>query len=418
MAVRWTCGSRRSRFLASLPLAMLALAVLLLGSAGLGRAADDRAAISAHDYRMAGDASRVRVVVEFDREPELKWFLLRAPHRLVIDLPSADFRFAEDALQARGLVTDVLFGPIGEGRSRIILATDGPFSVENLDVLKNEQSEGYRLVTDLVAASEEAFERALADQAQTTGSTVAGGKSDRIAKPEAPGERRFTIVLDPGHGGIDGGAESAGGTVEKSITLDFALELKRELEKSSQFRVVMTRDDDKFLRLDERVRIARQNQADLLISIHADTIRLRGVRGATVYTLSERASDAEAAALAARENLADQLAGVVVEEESAEVADILADLIRRETHSFSIRFARSLIDEMTDKVELINNPLRSAGFRVLRAPDVPSVLVELGYLSNPKDEAQLLDPRWRMKAVTSIGAAVARFAAARGLAGR
>jgi N-acetylmuramoyl-L-alanine amidase len=95
-------------------------------------------------------------------------------------------------------ISDVLFGPIGEGRSRIILATDGPFSVENLDVLKNEQSEGYRLVTDLVAASEEAFERALADQAQTTGSTVAGGKSDRIAKPEAPGERRFTIVLDPG----------------------------------------------------------------------------------------------------------------------------------------------------------------------------------------------------------------------------
>jgi N-acetylmuramoyl-L-alanine amidase len=136
------------------------------------------------------------------------------------------------------------------------------------------------------------------------------------------------------------------------------------------------------------VRIARQHEADLFISIHADTIRLKGIRGATVYTVSDKASDEEAEALAIRENLSDQLAGMEIENEKQEVADILVDLIRRETHNFSIRFARSLVGEFSNTIGLINNPHRFAGFRVLKAPDVPSVLVELGYLSNPKDEEQ------------------------------
>ena len=176
---------------------------------------------------------------------------------------------------------------------------------------------------------------------------------------------------------------------------------------------MLTRERDDFLRLDERVRFAREHAADLFISIHADTIRLKGIRGATVYTVSDRASDAEAAALAQRENLADQLAGIEIEEENHEVADILVDLVRRETHSFSIRFARSLVGELSTSVELIKNPHRSAGFKVLRAPDVPSVLVELGYLSNAKDEAQLIDPDWRDKAAERISAAIALFAAER-----
>ena len=155
----------------------------------------------------------------------------------------------------------------------------------------------------------------------------------------------------------------------------------------------MTREKDEFLRLDDRVRIAREHEADLFISIHADTIRLKGIRGATVYTVSEKASDAEAQALADRENLSDQLAGIEIEEENHEVADILIDLIRRETHSFSMRFARSLVGELSTTVGLINNPHRFAGFKVLKAPDVPSVLLELGYLSNAKDEEQLQERR-------------------------
>ena len=158
------------------------------------------------------------------------------------------------------------------------------------------------------------------------------------------------------------------------------------------------------------MRIARQHEADLFISIHADTINRKGIRGATVYTVSDKASDAEAEATADRENLSDTLAGIDVKEENHEVADILVDLIRRETHTYSVRFARSLVDELSPAVELINNPHRSAGFKVLRAPDVPSVLVELGYLSNAKDEEQLRDPDWRDKAADRIAAAIDLFA--------
>ena len=172
----------------------------------------------------------------------------------------------------------------------------------------------------------------------------------------------------------------------------------------------MTRDTDEFLRLDERVRIARQHEADLFISIHADTISRKGIRGATVYTVSDKASDAEAQAIADRENLSDTLAGIEIKEENHEVADILVDLIRRETHTFSMRFARSLVGELSPTVELINNPHRSAGFKVLKAPDVPSVLVELGYLSNAKDEEQLRNPDWRDKAADRIATAIALFA--------
>ncbi|MFD2258970.1 N-acetylmuramoyl-L-alanine amidase family protein, partial [Chelativorans composti] len=230
-------------------------------------------------------------------------------------------------------------------------------------------------------------------------------------------DKRFTVAIDPGHGGIDGGARGHSGTQEKAITLAFALELRKALEESGKYRVVLTRDRDVFLRLDERVRIAREQGANLLISIHADAIRLKDFRGSTVYTLSEKASDAEAAATAARENLSDELAGIEAEEIRNDVADILADLMRRETHVFSIQFARTLVNEISDTVQLVNNPLRSAGFRVLRAHDVPSVLLELGYLSNAEDEKQLRDPEWRARAARGIVRAVDLFAEARARAG-
>jgi N-acetylmuramoyl-L-alanine amidase len=369
--------------------------------------------LKAKNYKLAGDETRVRIVMQLDREPDLKWFLLRGPHRLVIDLPETDFAIEPRELKPRGLVTGVRYGHLEEGRSRMILATKGPFAVERIDVLANEDVGGYRLVADLKAASNAEFETALAEQTQTTASTRSTEKDDRIVPPVKPAAKRFTVVIDPGHGGIDGGAEGLNGTVEKTITLAFALELKKKLVETGSSDVFLTREKDEFLRLDERVRIARQHGADIFISIHADTIRLKGIRGATVYTVSDKASDAEAAATAARENLSDELAGISTVESKEEVADILIDLIRRETHNFSLRFARSLVDELSAGVQLINNPHRFAGFRVLQAPDVPSVLVELGYLSNPQDEAQLRDPEWRGKAVDRIAAAIAALATSR-----
>ncbi|KUM28429.1 N-acetylmuramoyl-L-alanine amidase [Mesorhizobium loti] len=389
--------------------ALFLLAVLL----GLTAAARADGLLGATGYKMAGDATKMRIVMTFDREPDVKWFLLRGPNRLVVDLPRTRFALNAKDVKPRGLVRAVRFGDQGQG-SRLILTGKGPFAVDKLDVLKNDDGSGYRIAIDMSAASEREFDAALANQSLTTGSTVSADKGGRVGTGpvSAPGHR-FTVVVDPGHGGVDGGAESTGGTVEKNVTLAFATELRDKLAAVGKYDVYMTRENDVYLTLDDRVRIARQHEADLLISIHADTIAVKGLRGATVYTLSDKASDPEAQALADRENLSDQFAGMKIEDDNKEVTDILIDLIRRETHGFSMSFAHTLVGQLSTSVGLINNPQRSAGFKVLKAPDVPSVLVELGYLSNSKDEAQLLSADWRGKAAQSITNAVALFAAAK-----
>lgn len=391
--------------------------LLFFGLAWAALLPSQASALEAHDYKMAGDSVHMRVVINFDQEPEPRWFLLRSPHRLVIDLPKTAFAIDPKELKARGLVKNVRYGHINDKTSRLILEAKGPFVVDKVDIVQNEGSAGYRMVADISAASQRVFDEALAVQAQTTGSTETTPKSERLGLRTGRAGQRFTIVIDPGHGGIDGGAAGQSGTVEKDITLTFANELRDKLRADGRYNVFMTREKDEFLRLDDRVRIARQHEADLFISIHADTIRLKGIRGATVYTVSEKASDADAQALADRENLSDQLAGIEIEEENHEVADILVDLIKRETHSFSMRFARSLVGELSTTVGLINNPHRFAGFRVLKAPDVPSVLLELGYLSNAKDEQQLTSAEWRGKAAESISKAIEVFATSTGSAG-
>jgi N-acetylmuramoyl-L-alanine amidase len=390
--------------------------VLLIGLA-CAMLPSQASALEAHDYKMAGDATQMRVVINFDKEPEPRWFLLRSPYRLVIDLPKTSFAIDPKELKARGLIKNVRYGHINDKTSRLIIEAKGPFALDKVDIVQNEDSDGYRLMAEISSASQQAFDEALAEQAQTTGSTETTPKSERLGLRTGRAGQRFTIVIDPGHGGIDGGANGLSGTVEKDITLTFAKELRDRLRADGRYNVFMTREKDEFLRLDDRVRIAREHEADLFISIHADTIRLKGIRGATVYTVSEKASDAEAQALADRENLSDQLAGIEIEEENHEVADILVDLIKRETHSFSMRFARSLVGELSTTVGLINNPHRFAGFRVLKAPDVPSVLLELGYLSNAKDEQQLTSAEWRGKAAASISKAIEIFATSTGSAG-
>ena len=409
-----TANGNSGRLVASLMTSFLLVLAALFAAASVSSAAETGAPALARSFKMAGDASRVRLVLNFDREPLPNWFMLRAPHRLVIDLPATRMAIDPAETAPRGMVKDVRYGAMGEGASRLIISADGPFMVEGLDVIANESSDGFRLVADLVAASEAQFDSALAEQVATTGSTESTPKGDRVVKSGAEqAAKPFTVVIDPGHGGIDSGAEGVSGTQEKTITLAFALELKKKLEENSRLEVKVTRERDLFLRLDERVRIARQHEADLFISIHADTIKYKGIRGATVYTVSDKASDAESAALAARENLVDELAGMAVDDANHEVSDILMDLIRRETHSFSIRFARTLLGELSDRVEMIKNPHRFAGFKVLRAPDVPSVLLELGYLSNPEDEEQLKSVEWRAKAIGSVATAVELFAGAR-----
>lgn len=415
LSTRWRV--LRAAILLAASLMLVSLLPSGVSAQGSDSSTSTAAPLKVHEYLMAGDDSRMRILLHFDGKPEYSWFLLRSPHRLVLDLPEAEFEIDEDSVAGRGLVEDVRYGSMTEDQSRIIFSLKGPFSIEDMSVLENEEGKGYRLVLDLVSASQAEFDKAMLERMDAAAKAAAGSEAatDKAAESAkaADEDDRFTIAIDPGHGGIDGGARGASGIDEKMITLAFSLELKRILEEGDKYRVVMTRDRDVFLRLDERVRIAREGGADLLISIHADAIRLKNFRGSTVYTLSERASDAEAAATAARENLSDELAGLEAEEARNDVADILADLMRRETHSFSIQFARTLVGELKDTVQLVNNPMRSAGFRVLRAHDVPSVLLELGYLSNAQDEKLLRDAKWRERAAKDISRAIDLFATAR-----
>ncbi len=374
-------------------------------------AADDLAALT---YQAAGDELRTRVVINFDREPDVSTMLLDQPHRLAIDMPKAVFAFDKKSIEPRGLITDVRYGLIDDARSRLIFTIKGPFAVEQLNVIKNENSPGYRLVADFVASSDRKFAEALTTQNAITASTEAAPKGDRIATA-APNEvskapKPFTVVIDPGHGGIDSGAESASGILEKNVTLMFAQQLREQLSKLPGLRVEMTRNGDEFLRLTERVRIARQYEADLFVSLHADTINSGNIRGATVYTVSDKASDAESRAMADRENRSDAVAGITFDNETPEIADILMDLTRRETHTFSLSFAKTVVKSLKKDVNMINNPHRFAGFQVLRAPDVPSVLVEIGYLSNQEDERLMLDPVWRGHVAERLAAAVGEFA--------
>lgn len=370
---------------------------------------------SAINARFSGTLKETRIEIDFDKRPDVTPSLLASPYRLILDMPETLFALGGESVPEKGLIDSYRHGLMQAGRSRMILAMRGPFVLTGQRITASADGKRHTLSIDVKEASQEAFAAALSNQVLST-SAIAGGKGDRVGKPQA--DTAFTVVIDPGHGGIDGGATGVHGAVEKTVTLAFARELKERIGKLDGVRAFLTRDDDRFIALDERVRIARQLGASLFISIHADTIRDKYLRGATVYTLSDKASDEVAHAVAQQENLSDAIGGVEAKIEDQEVADILIDLTRRETMQFSVKFARSLVEAIKLKAKTINNPQRSAGFRVLKAPDVPSVLVELGYLSNPDDEKLVTDPAWRGGVLDEMVKAIGEYAAQQALVSR
>nr|WP_235772371.1 N-acetylmuramoyl-L-alanine amidase [Rhizobium alarense] len=365
----------------------------------------------AYSARIAGDDARTRIVIEFDRKPDIVVHYVANPFRILIDLPETAFALKPADLEARGLFTDIRFGAMAAGRSRIVLTATRPVAIVVADVQEEQGAESFRLVLDAAIVTEQDFAaRVEAQKWQQTAAT--GGTA--VAMLPAAGERAedgtFVVAVDAGHGGIDNGARGVETkTEEKHVTLAFARVLVGKLNALPGIKAVLTRDKDEFLSLPQRVQLARGAGADLFISIHADTLRQKDIRGATVYTISDRASDSLAAGLAERENLSDEIAGIPLQNEPAEVADILIDLTRRETQTFSINLARSVVATFEGQVKLINNPHRHAGFRVLQAPDVPSILLELGFLSNAEDEKLLLDPTWHERVSDLIGKAVDRY---------
>jgi len=221
-----------------------------------------------------------------------------------------------------------------------------------------------------------------------------------------------TVVIDPGHGGVDPGAISSNGVYEKAIVLATATEFARKLAATRRFRVVLTRSTDEFIPLRERVARARTWKADLFLSIHADALPNREMRGLSVFTQSSEASDREAAALAARENKADLVGGVNLSRQPREVGNILLDLARRQTNNSSIGLARTVVDQLAREVVLLDHPQRSADFAVLTAPDIPSALVELGCLSNPTEERLLRQRTYQQRLARGLVRSVEAFFAA------
>lgn len=368
----------------------------------------------ATDVRLGGDDQQTRFVVDLTHKVDLAVFTLADPYRVVVDLPQVSFRLPDNAGErGRGLIKAFRYGLVMKGGSRIVLDTTGPVKVNKAFVLGAAEGQPARLVLDLAATDREAFMRNIALEAHSPRASPHVQRTP--VPPRVARDSRPLIVIDPGHGGIDSGAKGLNGEDEKDIVLAFARKLREALEKDGKYRVAMTRNDDSFVALGDRVRFAREQQASLFISLHADSLpRSEGeAEGASVYTLSEHASDAEAARLAEKENKSDIIAGVDLSSEPNDVASILIDLAQRETKTFSVQFARLLVSELKPVARLHPRPLKSAGFVVLKAPDVPSVLVELGFLSTRGDLKNLNSPDWRGRAAKVMAEAVDDFFARR-----
>ncbi|MBZ8132234.1 N-acetylmuramoyl-L-alanine amidase [Afifella sp. IM 167] len=383
------------------------------------------ASTTVSQIRVVGDGARTRIMIDLSGEPTFHILKLDAPYRLVVDLPQTDFEAAAAQEAAAGLIADYRFGQIAPGKGRIVLDLTGPVKVEKSYILPAVGDQPGRLVLDLVPSERDAFLQDAASMtiraARGTEGEGADAEAATLASLDQPADaerRKPVVVVDAGHGGIDSGARSKDGVLEKDITLRFARALADALAEDGKTEPVLTRDSDVFLSLRERVEMAREQGAALFISIHADIVPQDYVRGATVYTLSEEASDILAAGLAARENRADILAGLALEDQPDEVANILFDLARRETRNLSMRFASSLVSDLGAAMTLNKKPRRGAAFRVLKAPDVPSVLLELGYLSNELDEKLLKSDEWQDRATHAIAQSVEEYLALPGVARR
>jgi N-acetylmuramoyl-L-alanine amidase len=390
-------------------LAVFGALVAGIALAAGGQAAPTMAAAEsfpvATDARLGGDENQTRFIMDLSRKIDLHVFTLADPYRVVVDIPQVTFRLPPKTGESgRGLIKAFRFGLVMAGGSRIVIDLVKPARVEKAFVVDSGDGAPARLVLELLASDRDSFLRKIVlDQ--------------RFRHAEAPplreqqsvsGDARPLIVLDPGHGGIDTGTKGPNGQMEKDIVLDVAKRLVEKIETAGKYRALLTRSDDTFVPLAERVRVAREAGAALFISIHADSLPRRegDAQGATVYTLSETATDPAAARLAEQENRADVIAGVDLKEQPDDVADILIDLAQRETKTFSVQFANKLVGTMKRSARMHKEPMKSAGFRVLRAPDVPSVLVELGYVSNKEDLQSLLSDSWREHTADSMATAI------------
>lgn len=383
-----------------------------LAAAGLAvQAAATKPAPLVFDTRIVGDENRTRFIADITNSPDAAVFTLADPYRIVVDMSEVGFQLPDDAgHRGRGLFTAFRYGLISPGKSRIVLDVAGPVQVDKSFVVPPAKDQPARLVIDVVPTTREAFLEANRAYRELLGAERAARRDRALVAPDEPSDDRPVVVLDPGHGGIDTGAKAGDGTLEKGITLAFAEVLGERLKETGRYNVLFTRTDDSFVSLGDQVAYARGHKADLFVSIHANSFRGRTIRGAIIYTVSDEASDKMAAEIAASENQVDVLAGIDIQgEDSDEVMDILLDLTRRETRNFGLVFARNLVQQLKTATPMFKVPHQQASFKVLEAPDVPSAMIELGFLSNPEDEKLLKSDDWRRKTADSVVEAIDDF---------
>lgn len=396
-------------------------------------------ALDIKTVRFGVHSDKIRMVIELNENTQFSAFMLpeikNKPYRLVIDMP--DFNWQAGTIQrpANTGVLDVRSGVLSQGTKRLVVDLDRPVKILNAFILPPSNNTPYRLVVDYTSINQDKFlttprnsfgkftpfnpgnNNVVSENEKSDAPVIPTRKPEAILpkslgtlqsqQPPASPLRKPLIVIDAGHGGEDPGAIGAEKQREKNVTLAAAKTLKNKLESTGRYRVHLTRDKDFFIKLGRRVSIAREKEADLFISLHADSIGKSEVSGASIYTLSNKASDAQTAKLAQRENQADLIAGVDLSHEDKDVANILIDLAMRDTMNQSKFFANSVVNSMKNHgVEILPHTHRFAGFAVLKAPDIPSVLLEMGFMSN-KNEARLLSSSaYQEKIATAVTSAI------------
>ena len=365
--------------------------------------------------RIGEHEDRTRLVIELSDPVNLRAFALANPDRVVIDMPEVSWRLgAPPRPTGFGAVQSYRYGQFRAGNSRMVIDLNQPVTVSDTLVIPPSAGFGYRVVIDLFPATRAKFDAqagwpADLKKRESDAEKLAALIAAQQSPPRSTGKK--VIVLDPGHGGLDAGTIGVNGLMEKDLALAESLKLARELRQRG-YSVFMTRDSDTFVPLRQRVAIARADKADLFIALHADSNPDSGTTGTSIYTLNDGRSDREAGALARRENQSDVIAGVDLTGGNNPVAPILINLAQRDTRNKSSEFAANALKNLGEVTDLLaHNPHRSASLAVLVAPDVPAVLIELGYLSNAADAGQMNTDSWRAKVAGAIADAVdAQFA--------